>query len=219
MCERLSDKISEMKIVSAYPDEFEKRSRSGIYDSFVCAQCEDKFGTLDDYAAIILRQSPTPIVEGNGWDFGEYDYEQLKLFFLSVLWRMHACQHEFFNHMTIGNRADSLGWCLLNNSLGSDDDFTVLLAHWDHPFAHGLMPSESVGSAWKLYLPFIMVLIGDGVQKALQGLEPFVLAPNQRLLMAKKELTSQENSTVQSIAFQNLKKKPECKKSSTRRHA
>lgn len=212
MCEQLPENGREMKIISAYPNEYEKRSRIGVYDDFVCAGCEGIFQKWDDYAAKILRDPPTPTPDGEGWSFGDYDYEKLKLFFLSVLWRMHACKHDFFSHMNIDRVAHLLGQRLLNNSLAADDELTVMVLYWKHKLAHGLLPSESLllsssTMAWTLYLPFFQVLVWEGFQEPSEDYEPYVLKPGQPLFMIEKKITEHEINTVKNIALKNLEKK------------
>jgi hypothetical protein len=40
---------------------------------------------------------------GNGWIFEHVDYELLKLFFISLLWRAHAADNSFFNPKYFGS--------------------------------------------------------------------------------------------------------------------
>jgi hypothetical protein len=85
---KLSIPDQNLKIISAH--EHEERSRKGIWEKFLCPEYEAKFGKLDDYAKKILGKYPIPTADAEGWIFGNYDYEQLKLFFfVSVM--AYAC--------------------------------------------------------------------------------------------------------------------------------
>ena len=210
MLDQLPHEGRQMKIISSYANEFEKRSQTGIFDSFVCADCEVKFSKWDAYASQILRKQPTP--ESQGVNYGNYDYEQLKLFFLLILWRMHTSKDNFFEDINIGTAANSLGQCLYNNNLGIDNEFTVIISYSNHPLSCGLLPPKNLpvidsSVCWMLYLPRFQALIFEGIPQTSTKWEPYLLKPRQPLYMLEKEFTIDEKTYVKNIFSENLKRK------------
>lgn len=85
-------------------EDYPKKSPQGIYDQIICQECENSFGPWDDYAAKLLKQTaPSTVIShpesGNimAYEYASVDYEKLKLFFLSLLWRAHASDKGFFD--------------------------------------------------------------------------------------------------------------------------
>jgi hypothetical protein len=123
MYEMLPMDDRRMRIASSHEGEWEQRSPTGIYGSFVCRSCEEHFAAWDGYAADILRRQPAATTQG--WNFGQYDYARLKRFFLSILWRIHACER-FFDEVDLESYASPLAKCLLNDDTTALRDFEVV---------------------------------------------------------------------------------------------
>jgi hypothetical protein len=142
MCMMLPEGKRRMKIASSHKAEFEKDSQTGIYDSFVCQDCEKRFAAWDDYAAKVLRKQP--IATPQGWDFAQYDYAKLKRFFLSVLWRAHACKHQFFETVNLQQYARPLANCLLNDNVDILKDFEVIPTWSNNLLSFGVLTPKEV---------------------------------------------------------------------------
>ena len=125
MYEMLPMDNRRMRIASSHEGEWEQQSPTGIYGSFVCLSCEDRFAAWDGYAADILRRLPRPAATTQRWNFGQYDYARLKRFFLSILWRIHACER-FFDEVNLESCAYPLAKCLLNDDTNALRDFEVV---------------------------------------------------------------------------------------------
>ncbi|MBU0673020.1 MAG: hypothetical protein KJ950_00070 [Proteobacteria bacterium] len=132
MYEMLPMDNRRMRIASSHQGEWEQRSLTGIYGTFVCRKCEDRFATWDGYAAAVLRRQPTATTQG--WDFGQYDYARLKRFFLSIMWRIHACE-KFFEEVDLGSYVNPLAKCLLNDDTNALRDFEVVPTWCPHLLA------------------------------------------------------------------------------------
>lgn len=124
MYEMLPMDQRRMRIASSHAREWEQRSPTGIYGSFVCKSCEDRFAAWDDYAATVLRQQPK--ATGQRRSFGQYDYGKLFRFFLSILWRMHACDHIFFKTVDLCPQTGSVACFLLGDNKSAPQDFEVI---------------------------------------------------------------------------------------------
>lgn len=71
--------------------EIFKRRPTGEYDQIVCDACEKRFNDWDDHGYKVLLENfhNKPVLD---YSFRElkYDYKKMKLFFLSLLWRLHV---------------------------------------------------------------------------------------------------------------------------------
>lgn len=126
---------------STDPNFRRKKLRIGIYDqAIVCAECEDRFNPWDNYACKLLLSKATPrnyLVDerGNqvGFTVASYDYDKLKLFFMSLLWRMAASSQYFFSQAKLGPHEEVLRKMILNADPGDEDAYSSILCQWDDP--------------------------------------------------------------------------------------
>ena len=89
---------------------FPKRAPTGIYDTqLVCETCERLISPYDDYAQRLLladREAASQVVYEEqviAYNYGAYDYQKLKLFFLSLLWRASESSHTFYRRINLGS--------------------------------------------------------------------------------------------------------------------
>ena len=120
------------------PGDYVKRAPIGVYDkTILCEDCEATFGVWDNYGQSLLIQNfknAQPFIEGDivyGYIYDSYDYDKLKLFFISVLWRASVSNLEFFNTVSLNVFEDYAKDLILNKNPGSADDFSVMLARFD----------------------------------------------------------------------------------------
>ena len=132
------DEPHPLKVISNTPGVRPKRVPMGLYDpKIVCDKCENGFGLWDDYAHRLLIRDTTqfvPIRNGRvtvGLQLPRYDYQKLKLFFLSMLWRAAVSTLEQFKKVKLGPHEDRLGDLIVSNDPGRDEDFSVSLAAFD----------------------------------------------------------------------------------------
>lgn len=109
-----------------------KRRPIGIYDpNILCHECEKVFDIWDDYGFKLLveKASERKILltdEEGGWIecYEEYDYEKIRLFCLSVLWRAGVSDDMFFSHVKLGPYEERLRFLILNIPV-TEDNFTI----------------------------------------------------------------------------------------------
>jgi hypothetical protein len=76
-------------VVSLDETDANQRYKKGIREKLFCKECENKFGKLESYAAeFFYSKKITPKITGNFFIFENLQYKKLKLFFLSLLWRL-----------------------------------------------------------------------------------------------------------------------------------
>jgi len=110
--------------------------QSGIWQkNILCFKCENEFlSKLEGYARVILfggkyhwgnlpnyNHLNKNLTIANG-----IDYTRMKLFFLSILWRVHISDRKEFSKVNIGKRSIVLKQMLRNYDPGKEDDFKVI---------------------------------------------------------------------------------------------
>ncbi|HAT3858317.1 hypothetical protein ACKOUJ_07545 [Legionella pneumophila] len=135
--------IPESFYKNAYPNadgilvsqnDHSKRLPIGIYDKILCQECENKFSVWDGYGNnffnVIITSDHSPI-QRNGKVIGdridEVDYDKLKLFIVSILWRAAVCNNSFFDQISLGPFRDTLRTMILTSDAGSEDDFSIIV--------------------------------------------------------------------------------------------
>lgn len=110
-----------------------KRVPIGIYDDSVwCRLCEKKYGRWDDCAAKVLLQSPIEELINRP---AAYELKidrnrlgELKLFFISLLWRASSSSNRIYKNVSIGPFAEKAKALLRCESPGSLEDFSTIIS-------------------------------------------------------------------------------------------
>lgn len=110
--------------------------QSGIWEkNILCFKCENEFlSRLEGYAKVVLfggnykwgdlpdyRRLNKNLAVGNG-----IDYTKMKLFFLSILWRVHISNRKEFSKVNLGEKGGILKRMLNSGDPGKEDDFKVI---------------------------------------------------------------------------------------------
>ena len=126
--------------------------QTGFKDrDILCATCDNGIlGKLERYASNTIFGNNDSIEiefhQGNKEivSFVRYknlDYTQIKLFFLSILWKSHISKHRFFNEIELGVKySEQLRQMIYHNDAGAEDAFEVLLIR---PVVNGNRPTKS----------------------------------------------------------------------------
>lgn len=111
---------------------YDKRSPTGEYDQIVCNECEKLFNEWDDaivkFRKQILDNIPKNKPLPDFIEIKDYQYSELKLFFISLLWRADASIRSLFEDVDVGKfHRSRLSSMILNKNPGDIDDYTVML--------------------------------------------------------------------------------------------
>jgi len=93
---------------------YTKRNPNGIYSEIVCEDCEKKFQTWDQCAVEFFKEAEKSIHNSSLWEehitWKDYNnnYHNLEMFFLSLLWRADASDHEFFSLVSLTKKERSI---------------------------------------------------------------------------------------------------------------
>ena len=136
-----------------------KRMPSGIYDSkILCHQCEEQFSKLDDYAFKLLIENSSARRKVRVREFEyeiieSFDYDKLKLFFMSVLLRADLSEGFYWQRIRLGNRRLTLKKHISKGIAPGRDVFPVFLSRmttsdryavWGYPFNRSASRPPSV---------------------------------------------------------------------------
>jgi hypothetical protein len=120
---------------------FPKRAPAGIYDpQLVCENCERLFSRFDDYAQRLLltnREAANPIYlekQAIAYVYEQYDYKDLKLFFLSLLWRVSEASHYFYQNIKLGPHESQVRQALIDSDPRDSDFYGIVLAKFPKPY-------------------------------------------------------------------------------------
>jgi|WetSurMetagenome_2_1015567.scaffolds.fasta_scaffold126567_2 hypothetical protein len=115
-----------------------KRSQTGIYDeNLVCKECEKLFSPFDDYAChLLLSDIPTDDVMVNqggriAYLITDYNYNKLKLFFISLLWRVSSSKLPYFDLVNVKSFDNRLKEMILKQDVGIEDEFSIALRRFE----------------------------------------------------------------------------------------
>jgi len=196
------------KIVSPVEGEYKKRSQSGFYDSFVCKNCEDRFGLWDDSAAKVLRTRP--VVTEDGIDFGQYEYGLLARFYLSVLWRMHASDGLMVS-IDLGEDAEPLRQDLRNRDDSILNRYEIIPSWSNHVLSLGIAEPKlfAVDGAiyWKIYMPRFQALLNISGNPGSSRLAPWIMRAGNPLLMLEDTFEFGEAQIVLRALQANMERK------------
>jgi len=100
------------------PDLNNSNCQDGIKEFLLCDRCEGQFQRYEDRAKKSLFRGSGPAkqrpIDHHLWT--GIDYVSLKLFQMSILWRMGASSHPFYCHVELGDHSE-----ILRSMLRSED--------------------------------------------------------------------------------------------------
>lgn len=204
-------------------DDYPRKSPQGVYDQIVCRECEQSFGSWDDYASRILKQAQPDHVHKHpetgsvfAYEYKNVDYKNLKLFFLAVLWRAHASKKGFFDKFKL---PEALAVALLeivkSGIAPQAAEWAVFVGKSDQKIANVLaepMFEEIDGARFaKIYLPGYVVHIKLDQNPIPQRFMLHMLYPETGLLAYNYDFdaggeTAAAYAMVQ-LNLQNIKRK------------
>ena len=205
-------------LLSNVSGTFPKKLPVGIYDStIVTKDGENIFDPLDDYAVQLLLHNNakfnTVSKDGDiaGWQITKYDYDKLKLFSLSILWRANASSHDAFSKVRLGPHEKIIRKMLLENKAGTADEYSVILSKWiDDGFGPVFMDPFRERydglNYYRVYCGRYVFTIKVDRQSTNGGFREIQIDPNKPLLIVARHLKqSKEWPVMQKIAGQNAR--------------
>lgn len=204
-------------IITSKPGEYPKQSQTGVYDKeIVCEDCEKIFSTWDDYGYEFLFQELDEdryIVSNNeriAYNFGPTNYENLKLFFLSVLWRASISKQQLFNSVQLGPYEEKLKHHILSKDPGSVEDFSVALSRFDAPPNEtGILNPDRAKydgvNHYRLYLGGYMAIIKVSNQPLPKCFKGLYIAPEQDVFFIVREFKESKEHAAMVYTAKNAR--------------
>lgn len=212
---RLRDGEDPPRMLSNVENTYPKRSPIGVYDTeILCIDCETQFGNWDQYAQELLTNSLTPakeILHNNqivGYEISDYNYEKLKLFFISLLWRASVSVQPFYEKVRLGQYEEIAKTHINNKDPGAPDDFAITLAKFDHALGQTILDPH--GEKWegvkyyRFYFGGYVAYIKVDKRLAPPPLGDFVIAPAAPLRIIARNLDkSKELQIIKNVVTGN----------------
>lgn len=120
--------------------EYPKKAPLGVYDSTIlCGDCEKIFGDWDAHAQEImsLQSIGEPLAVGDkivAHKISAFDYDKLKLFFVSLVWRASVSSHKFYSRISLGPWESVAKNMIATSDPGDDEGFATTVSRFaSHP--------------------------------------------------------------------------------------
>jgi hypothetical protein len=223
---RLRDEGSVPRLLSNNESEYPKRIPVGVYDpGILCADCEQIFGPWDQYAVALLRDDlPGARVVRQGerilaHEIDDWQYDKLKLFFISVAWRASVSSQAMFKRVRLGPYEARARQMLVEGQPGSASEFCVVLSRFDPSLGAAIMDPFTARNAGTNYLRFYLGTFMADIavdRRALPApLPQLALQPGEPLRIVERELHgSPELPILRDIATKpkNIRYRPSAEK-------
>lgn len=127
-------------IVTNTQGEYPKRSQKGVYEKIVCERCEALFSGWDDYACeLFMKTAPEEMPHQQASVYRDIDNTKLKMFFLSLAWRMHVSGQRFFDAFDVGPYAEKLKQAVVTGDPTLVPEIDVVITRFDHKLAENFL--------------------------------------------------------------------------------
>ena len=125
--------------ITASSDETKKISlhQKGYREQLMCKKCDgDIIGRYDKYIAEFIFQHTSPVIDmPRSILVPGINYDQLKLFQLSLLWRFHIAESPAFKAVNLNNNANTIRQMLIDGNPGNETFYPcVIIGPHNVPF-------------------------------------------------------------------------------------
>lgn len=198
--------------------------QNGIWDDgILCAACDNGFSEWDDYGFKTLGDPPgndalpKNDAEVQTFVLKDLNYEFLKLFVLSVLWKASVTSQPFFSRIKLGIYEEQIANVLRTRKAGAYDQFPVVLARivkqrFPNAMFHPYRQRSPEGINFcVLFLPSIKIKVKLDQRPLPQIFETIVLKPQLENIALPIPLHANEAEALRDSAaifrrFQNRAK-------------
>lgn len=128
---RLYDHKHRVNILSTEPGKHRSLAQKGIREKLLCEKCEGKLSQWEDHARRVLYGGECIEITTNEHNGIEctIDYAKLKLFQLSILWRVGISTHDGFSSVDLGEHEESLRTMLLEETPGNTETYGCVILY------------------------------------------------------------------------------------------
>lgn len=160
---RIQQGTKILELITNRSGEYTKKSPVGVYDqTIVCSKCESIWQEWDNYAQKLLADAPLngrARYHGNQkicYVVNNFEYDKLKLLFISMVWRVSVSSQPFFSRVSLGQFEDIAKQHIINSDPGDSNDFSVVLSKFDHPLTKGILDPYMYCNSGVNYIRFYL---------------------------------------------------------------
>ncbi|KKS92393.1 MAG: hypothetical protein UV68_C0046G0007 [Candidatus Collierbacteria bacterium GW2011_GWC2_43_12] len=131
------DRSDYMEMKSNIKGSYTQKVQIGWYDDgLVCSECEKLFGTYDKYASELLLQNEQNHLKLThedkliGWRIEDVNFQKLKMFFLTILWRAGASDKFQFSKIQLGIWNKRIEKCIRDGSTEGVEGISFIIARF-----------------------------------------------------------------------------------------
>lgn len=123
------DEIHRFHVLSVLPDQNNSIEQKGLREFLLCGDCEQKLSVWERYASLVLAGGIelTYRREGNIVHISGLNYEQFRLFQLSVIWRAGLSTLQFFENVQLFHHLEVLRKLLIAGNPGIPNRYGCLM--------------------------------------------------------------------------------------------
>jgi len=187
--------------------EYPKKTPIGIYDtSILCSKCDKAIGVWDNYAQqLLLKDFGEDLAVYHGskkvaYTIDAFDYDKLKLFFISVLWRASISDQYFYKRVNLGAYESVLREMILSNNPGAPEDFPVVIAKFDDPNVTGMLDPHKDNfdgiNFYRFYMTGFVIYVKVDKGKMPEFLEPFYIRRGQPVWIILRDLHKSKDGRI-----------------------
>ena len=196
---------------------YPRRAPVGIYDtSILCSNCDNTIGDWDNYAQQLLLKEfneDLAIYDSSkkvAYKIDNFDYEKLKLFFISVLWRASISNHYFFKRVKLGPYESIARKMILKKESGSSEDFSVVIAKFSEPDITSILDPHKDKydgvNFYRFYMTGFVIYIKVDKRKTPKFLDKFYIRKCEPIWILLRDLhKSKDGKIMKDIAIKALR--------------
>jgi hypothetical protein len=117
------------RVISTEPNVAETFGQKGLRERLLCKVCEQKIGLWESYVKrSFVDAKGVRVQPQDGFvRFHDLDYKKVRLFHLSLLWRMSVSKLDFFSEVGLGPHEEKLRLALCNEDPLEPEDYPCVL--------------------------------------------------------------------------------------------
>lgn len=123
------DKDHRFFSLSSDPNVKDRIFQKGLRELLLCEKCDNEIlSGYERYAESVLYggQIVLSVQDGNNLRFKGLDYTKLRLFYLSILWRMSVSSNSTYSAVSLGPHEEILRRMLLDGRPGEPDEYGLI---------------------------------------------------------------------------------------------
>ena len=138
------------------------------------------------------------------YNYGAYDYQKLKLFFLSLLWRASQSSHVFYRRIDLGPHEPKIRQAIIDSTGGDASFYSVVLAKF--PKHYGILDPHPTRFDWvnfcQIYLAEYVAYSKVDRQHLPESFRGLELSDGRSLIvLARDPAKSKDTKVMRSIAL------------------